>query len=141
MLLSELFDAPELGLQLLHAARGAYDRPIGRIITTDLLEPGNYLNGGELVLTGLVWRSEPADSEVFVRALAQAGVSALAAWDLATGTVPGDLVDARRRHRIPLFKVPEDVAFATVTEEVVPGDDLEPQLRHVEQRAQLHRTS
>ena len=35
MLLSELFDAPELGLHLLHAARGAYDLPIGRLVTAD----------------------------------------------------------------------------------------------------------
>ncbi len=52
-------------------------------------------------------------------ALARAGVSALAAWDLATGTIPADLVEACTRHRVPLFKVPEDVSFATVTEEVV----------------------
>jgi len=73
MLLSELFDAAQLRLRLLHAASGAYDRPIGRIITTDRLEPGNYLNGGELVLTGLVWRRSPADSETFVASVAGRG--------------------------------------------------------------------
>ncbi|WP_211238397.1 PucR family transcriptional regulator ligand-binding domain-containing protein [Actinomadura rifamycini] len=95
------------------------DRTIRWVVTTDLLDPGRYLRGRELVLTGLVWRTGPADSETFVSALAAAGVSALAAWDLASGTVPDDLVAACARHRIPLFKVPEDVAFATVTEEVV----------------------
>ncbi|MDL4771851.1 PucR family transcriptional regulator [Actinomadura xylanilytica] len=95
------------------------DRTIRWVVTTDLLDPGRYLRGRELVLTGLVWRSGPADSEVFARALAGAGVSALAAWDLAAGAVPDDLVEACRRHRLPLFKVPPDVAFATVTEHVV----------------------
>nr|WP_199748089.1 PucR family transcriptional regulator ligand-binding domain-containing protein [Actinomadura sp. WAC 06369] len=95
------------------------DRTIRWVVTTDLLDPGRYLRGRELVLTGLVWRTGPADSETFVSALAAAGVSALAAWDLASGTVPDDLVAACERHRLPLFKVPEDVAFATVTEEVV----------------------
>ncbi|KAB2369577.1 PucR family transcriptional regulator [Actinomadura montaniterrae] len=118
MKLRALLDMPELRLEVV-TGDDLLDRAITWVVTTDLLDPGRYLGGRELVLTGLVWRSEPADSEVFVRALAQAGVSALAAWDLATGTIPGDLVDACRRHRIPLFKVPEDVAFATVTEEVV----------------------
>ncbi|WP_141577772.1 PucR family transcriptional regulator [Actinomadura sp. WMMA1423] len=95
------------------------DRPIRWVVTTDLIDPGRYLRGRELVLTGLVWRTGPADSEAFVAALAGAGVSGLAAWDLTLGAIPGDLVEACRRHRLPLFKVPEDVAFATVTEEVV----------------------
>ncbi|MFC6878672.1 MULTISPECIES: PucR family transcriptional regulator [Actinomadura] len=95
------------------------DRTIRWVVTTDLLEPGRYLSGRELVLTGLVWRSEPGDSEVFVRALAKAGVSALAAWDLVAGNIPDDLVDACRRYGLPLFKVAPDVAFATITEHVV----------------------
>ncbi|MBO2458941.1 PucR family transcriptional regulator [Actinomadura violacea] len=118
MKLRALLDMPELRLEVV-TGDDLLDRVITWVVTTDLLDPGRYLGGRELVLTGLVWRSEPGDSEVFVRALAQAGVSALAAWDLATGTIPDDLVDACRRHRLPLFKVPEDVAFATVTEEVV----------------------
>ncbi|MWA06177.1 PucR family transcriptional regulator [Actinomadura sp. LD22] len=118
MKLRALLDMPELRLEVV-TGDDLLDRAITWVVTTDLLDPGRYLGGRELVLTGLVWRSGPADSEVFVRALARAGVSGLAAWDLTTGTVPGDLVDACRRHRIPLFKVPEDVAFATVTEAVV----------------------
>src|SRR6266540_4297706 len=70
VLLSELLDAPELGLRVLHAAGDALDRPIGRLVTTDLLEPGRYLSGGELVLTGLVWRRSEADSEIFVASMA-----------------------------------------------------------------------
>lgn len=54
-----------------------------------------------------------------MQALTKSGVSALAAWDAEAGTVPGDLVEACERHRLPLFRVPEDVAFATVTEQVV----------------------
>ncbi|GAA1829832.1 PucR family transcriptional regulator [Actinomadura chokoriensis] len=118
MRLRSLLAMPELRLEVVTGA-DELDRAIRWVVTTDLLDPGRYLRGGELVLTGLVWRTRPADSEAFVRALAEAGVSGLAAWDLTLGTIPGDLVDACRRHRLPLFKVPEDVAFATVTEEVV----------------------
>ncbi|WP_433327151.1 PucR family transcriptional regulator [Spirillospora sp. CA-294931] len=118
MRLRSLLAMRELGLELVHG-KDELDRPIRWVVTTDLLDPGRYLGGGELVLTGLVWRSEPADSEVFARALAKAGVSALAAWDVESHTIPDDLVEACRRHGIPLFRVPEDVAFATLTEEIM----------------------
>ncbi|MFC4050743.1 PucR family transcriptional regulator [Actinomadura syzygii] len=118
MRLRALLAMPGLRLEVVTGA-DELDRPIRWVVTTDLLDPGRYLRGGELVLTGLVWRTGPADSETFVRALAGAGVSGLAAWDLALGAIPDDLVEACRRHRLPLFKVSEDVAFATITEEVV----------------------
>ncbi|MGH3241359.1 MAG: PucR family transcriptional regulator [Spirillospora sp.] len=119
MKLRALLDMPDLRLDVVTADDAGLDRPIRWVVTTDLLDPGRYLRGRELVLTGLIWRTSPADSETFVRALVDAGVSGLAAGDLAFGTTPDDLVDACRRHGLPLFTVPEDVSFATVTEEVV----------------------
>ena len=118
MLLSELLDAPELGLRLLSAAPGAPDRPIGRLVTTDLLEPGNYLNGGELVLTGLVWRRSDADSETFVASVAGRGAATILAGKALLGGVPDDLLEACRRHQVTLIEVPTEVAFADVTEHV-----------------------
>ncbi|GAA1538352.1 PucR family transcriptional regulator ligand-binding domain-containing protein [Actinomadura kijaniata] len=118
MRLSALLTMPELRLEAVTGHDGL-DRVIRWVVTTDLLDPSRYLSGGELVLTGLVWRRDPSDSEVFVRALAKAGVSGLAAWDLHAGNIPDDLVEACRRHRMPLLRVPEEVAFATVTETVV----------------------
>lgn len=118
MHLRNLLDLSELRLTLL-AGADALDRPIRWVVTTDMPDPSRYLAGEELVLTGLVWRRSPADSETFVAALAAAGVSGLAAGDAALGSIPDDLVEACRRHDIPLFEVPIDVAFATVTEAVV----------------------
>ncbi|MFC5184799.1 PucR family transcriptional regulator [Actinomadura harenae] len=117
MRLRSLLEVPELRLALV-TGDDELDRVIRWVVTTDLLDPSRYLSGRELVLTGIMWRTSPGDSEVFVRALARAGVSALAAWDAVKGTIPDDLVEACARHRIPLFRVPEDVAFATVTEQV-----------------------
>jgi hypothetical protein len=88
-------------------------------MTTDLHDPGRYLQGGELVLTGMLWRSGAEDSERFVRGLAAAGAVGLAAGEAEVGPVPEDLVAACERHRMPLFAVPEDVAFAQLTEYVV----------------------
>jgi len=97
----------------------ALDRPVAGVYTTDLLDPRRYLSGGEIVLTGLMWRRTPADSEAFVATLEACGAVALAAGDAALGSVPDDLVDACRRHKLPLFGVPVDVSFASITEHVL----------------------
>ncbi|MER5349765.1 PucR family transcriptional regulator ligand-binding domain-containing protein [Kitasatospora sp. NPDC002551] len=105
--------APRLRLL---AAEEELDRQVSGVMTTDLHDPGRYLHGGELVLTGMLWRSSPADSERFVRTLAAGGAVALAAGEAEVGPVPEDLVEACRRHRMPLLAVPDDIAFGTVTE-------------------------
>jgi DNA-binding PucR family transcriptional regulator len=122
LLLRDLLARPDLGLQLLHAGRdadAALERPVRWVYTTDLLDPARYLGGGELVISGLVWRREEADSERFVAAVAGAGAVALAAGAAVFHGIPDDLVDACRRHDLPLLAVPEDVSFAAVTEVVV----------------------
>ena len=125
MLLSELFDAPELRLRLLYAAEGVEIRPIGRLITTDLLEPGSYLSGGELVLTGLVWRRSAADSETFVASVAGQGATTIIAGTAQFGAVPDDLLEACRRHQVTLVEVPTEVAFADVTEYVAAAESAD----------------
>lgn len=118
MLLSELLATPGLGLRLLHAPPGSLERPVGRTITIDLLEPGRFLTGGELVLTGLVWRRTPEDSETFVTSIASRGAASLLAGAAQLGSVPDDLVEACRRHELALVEVPVDVPFADITEHV-----------------------
>jgi hypothetical protein len=118
MRLRALLDTDALGLRLL-GGEEELDRSVRGVMTTDLRDPSRYLSGGELVLTGLAWRRDAADSEPFVRILVQAGVAALAAGEAELGDVPDDLVLACARHRLPLFAVHESVAFATITEHVV----------------------
>ncbi len=118
MLLRGLAEAPDLRLRVL-VGEDALDRPVDGVFTTDLLDPRRYLTGGEIVLTGLMWRRAPDDSEAFVAAVAAAGAVALAAGDAALGSVPVDLVAACRRHGMPLFEVPVDVSFAAITERVL----------------------
>lgn len=118
MRLRALLDTDALGLRLL-GGEEELDRTVRGVMTTDLRDPSRYLSGGELVLTGLAWRRDAADSESFVRILVQAGVAALAAGEAELGDIPEDLVTACARHRLPLFAVHESVAFATITEHVV----------------------
>ncbi|MHC3469789.1 PucR family transcriptional regulator [Streptomyces sp. 7R007] len=118
MRLRALLDNDALGLRLL-GGEDELDRTVRGVMTTDLKDPSRYLSGGELVLTGLAWRREAADSEPFVRILVQAGVAALVSGTAEFGYVPEDVVVACARHRLPLFAVHESVAFATITEHVV----------------------
>ncbi|MEU3301415.1 MULTISPECIES: PucR family transcriptional regulator [unclassified Streptomyces] len=118
MRLRALLETDALGLRLL-GGDDELDRTVRGVMTTDLRDPSRYLSGGELVLTGLAWRHSADDSEPFVRILASAGVAGLAAGEAELGDVPEDLVKACVQHRLPLFAVNEDVAFATITEHVV----------------------
>ncbi|WP_059011284.1 PucR family transcriptional regulator [Streptomyces specialis] len=116
--LLESGDSRNLGLRLLTGEAGLGRRVRG-VMTTDLRDPSRYLRGGELVLTGLAWWRGPEDSEPFVRVLAEAGVTALAAGEAEFGSVPEDLAAACARHGLPLFAVAEEVAFAEITEHVL----------------------
>jgi hypothetical protein len=118
MRLRALLETGTLGLHLLTGEDGL-DRAVRGVMTTDLRDPSRYLSGGELVLTGLAWYRAPEDAEPFVRILAGAGVTGLAAGEAEFGLVPESLVTACAEHRMPLFAVTEDVAFATVTEHVL----------------------
>lgn len=119
MLLRDLLAVPALRLRLLHGDDAALGQVVRWVYTTDLPDPGRYLSGGELVVSGLVWRRTAEDSERFVAAVAEAGAAALAAGAAVYHGIPDDLVDACRRHGVVLLEVPEEVSFAAVTEHVI----------------------
>jgi DNA-binding PucR family transcriptional regulator len=125
VLLRELVSEPRLHLRLLHETRGSLDRPVGRVVTTDLLSPSRYLSGGELVITGVAWRRSAEDSETFVASLIDGGAMALAAGTAEFGAVPEDLVDACRRHHLALIEVPLEIAFADITEHLAKAETAE----------------
>ena len=70
MILRELLAEPDLHLRLLCGEDEQLDRPVRWVFATELAQPRRYLTGGELVISGLIWRKKPADSEAFVAALA-----------------------------------------------------------------------
>jgi len=118
VLVRALLGMPELRLRL-RSGDDLLDRPVTRLYGTELPDPARYLAGGELVLSGLLWHREPADCEVFVSALAHAGVAALAASETEAKELPPALLEACLRHGVPLLEVPVDLSFATITERVV----------------------
>ncbi|UYM05544.1 PucR family transcriptional regulator [Solicola gregarius] len=119
MRLRELLDAPQLALRMLVGDDASLDRPVRWTYSSDLMDPGRYLSGGELVITGLVWRRTPADSETFVANVARAGALAIAAGTAQFGEVPQDVVEACRRHGVALLAVPEQVSFSSLSEYVI----------------------
>jgi DNA-binding PucR family transcriptional regulator len=96
------------------------DPPVTGVVTTDLLEPGRYLAGGELVLTGLAWwrPRRPDRTTAFVADLVAARVAALAAGEAELGRVPDDLARACAEAGLPLLRVPVSVPFAAIHEHV-----------------------
>ncbi|MEW2444462.1 helix-turn-helix domain-containing protein [Micromonospora marina] len=115
--LRSVLDRPGLRLRLL-TGHTRLDEPVARVFVTDLLDPRRYLAGGELVLTGLMWRRSPADSAAFVAACASAGAAAIGAGAAAFGCVPQDLVVACQRHGVALFEVPVEVSFREISDAV-----------------------
>ncbi|MYW63039.1 PucR family transcriptional regulator [Streptomyces sp. SID8379] len=120
MQLDRLLAMPRLGLSPVVTA----DAPrIRGVYTTDLPDPGRYLDGGELVLTSTTWYHEPRDADVFVAALSGAGVAALVAGTAGVGVLPDALRDACARHRLTLLAVEDEVSFAALTETVLAALD------------------
>lgn len=117
MLVRELLEPP-CALTPVTEALGL-DRTVRWVVTTDMPDPSRYLQGGELIVTGMIWRKGPQDAERFVSAVAASGASALAAGNAGDEALPSDLLAACRKHRLPLLHVPGSLAFATLTEYVV----------------------
>ncbi|MFG1689419.1 PucR family transcriptional regulator [Nonomuraea sp. NPDC049269] len=117
MRISDLLAIGELRLRLL---TGDPATEFTGVHITDLPEPGRYLSGGELVLTGMMWRGTPDDAARFVAALVEAGVAALGAGQAWLGHIPADVVAACAAAGLTLIEVPTEVSFRTVAELVVP---------------------
>ncbi|MGB3827529.1 MAG: helix-turn-helix domain-containing protein [Ornithinimicrobium sp.] len=119
MKMRDLLAMPGFALGLLHGDDASLDRPLRLTYSSDLIDPGRYLSGGELVVSGLVWRTTPQDSETFAANLKAAGAAGLAAGEALFGEVPSDVVEAFRRHNLLLFSVPVEVSFTQINEAVI----------------------
>ena len=122
MRLRDLVESAELGLSLVTGHPGL-DRDVRSVMITDLPEPSRYLRGGELVVTGLLWRQPTAEpdelaeaDERFVASVAAGHAAAIAAGDTTDGPLPPDLVAACARHNVPLLHVPGRLSFAELSE-------------------------
>lgn len=121
MHVGHLLQLDSLDLALLWGEEPLLGREISGVTATDLEDPARFLQEGEIVLSGLVWWSPGEDrarTDRFVSALRTAGATALLAGEETHGTVPADLVDSCREHRVPLLSVPARTSFRAITEAV-----------------------
>ncbi|MER5964986.1 helix-turn-helix domain-containing protein [Streptomyces sp. NPDC002057] len=121
MHVEHLLRLDRLDLALVWGDPALLGQEIGGVTATDLEDPARFLQAGEIVLSGLVWWTpdgDPAKTDRFVAALRGAGAVALLAGEETHGEVPGELVDACRRHRVVLLSVPAHTSFRAITEAV-----------------------
>lgn len=116
MRVRDILDAPQLRMGLLYGDEAALERTVARVCATDMPDPRPFVTAGALVCTGLVWRSEAADSERYVGMLAEVGVAGVIAGQALHGHVPEDVVAACERHGLPLLSSPQSVPFSRVIE-------------------------
>jgi PucR family transcriptional regulator, purine catabolism regulatory protein len=115
----ELLELPELGLRVL-AGESGLDREVSWAHVSELVDPTEFLRGGELLLlTGVSLPAGPHAQHTYVRRLAAAGVAAVGfGTGLTWAEVPPALVAAAERAGMPLLEVPRAVPFLAITRAV-----------------------
>ncbi|MHA6803947.1 PucR family transcriptional regulator [Salinifilum ghardaiensis] len=117
-------DRDDLGAVLLAGADEALERPVRWAHVSELTDPVPYLLGGELLLCcGVELVPGPQPTDDYVRGLVGAGVTALGFGVTPVfDAVPPALIDACRRHGLPLLEIPERTPFLAVCRTV--GEEL-----------------
>lgn len=112
----------ELSLRVIGTGGGAgLDQAVRWVATSELEDPGPYLEGGELLLTTGM-RLDPQDvpaAQAYARGLVAARVVALGfGIGPVHDVVPESLVMAAKESRLPLLEVPLPVPFIAVSKAV-----------------------
>ncbi|MFA1551461.1 PucR family transcriptional regulator [Actinomadura chokoriensis] len=112
----QLLEVPRFRLRLV-AGEGGLDRSVRWAHSTELLDPGPYLRGGELVLTVGASLRDPAACAAFAESV-KAGRGSAIAYGLGdvTDDVPEALRETCDRLGLPLAEVPAEVPFLSFTE-------------------------
>lgn len=138
-----LSDAPDLRITI-RSGHEHVDREISWAHVSELDDPTAFLSGGELLLTtGVSLPDDAARIEQHVRRLVGAGIAAIGfGTGLRYDSVPEPLLDATRRHEVPLLEIPLEVPFILVEKAVsraLSADDhARLQLSHQQQRRLIH---
>ncbi|MEU9111638.1 PucR family transcriptional regulator [Streptomyces sp. NPDC048483] len=135
--ISDLLARPDLNLSVTYdVPPQLLARTVEAATVSDLLVPGKWLQGGELLMTiGLLLPMEPAACRAYVRDVAEGGAACLALGlgkGLPYQEAPEPLVRAAEEAGLPLLTVPDEVPFIAVTKAVFDA-------RANEQREALHR--
>ncbi|ALG15041.1 PucR family transcriptional regulator [Kibdelosporangium phytohabitans] len=116
-----LLSLRDLRLSLVAGAAGR-SRVVTAAHVSELQRPGEWLHGGELLMTaGVVLPADPGSCREFVQDVVGGGAAALA-FGVGHGQPyrqpPAGLVDAAEEAGLPLLVVPDEVPFIAVTKAV-----------------------
>ncbi|MGW1993020.1 PucR family transcriptional regulator [Embleya sp. NPDC001921] len=119
--IADLVALPDLRLAVAAGAEHL-DRRVEAAHVSELLTPGHWLQGGELLMTiGLLLPMTDAACAAYVRDVAGAGACALVLGlgrELPHQSAPEPLIRAARAAGLPLLTVPDEVPFIAVTKAV-----------------------
>ncbi|MEU6320051.1 PucR family transcriptional regulator ligand-binding domain-containing protein [Streptomyces sp. NPDC047009] len=119
--LADLVARSELHLSVV-AAPDRLDRPVEAAHASELLRPGQWLQGGELLMTiGLLLPMTEEACRAYVQDCAAAGAGALVLGlgrELPYQEAPAPLIAAAEAAGLPLLTVPDEVPFIAVTKAV-----------------------
>ncbi len=106
------------GLELpVLAGEGGLDLPVRWVHISELLDPTQWLSGGELLLTTGLQLDRPARQREFVTRLAD---HQLAGLGVGTGfrhaRIPEPMLEVAAERQFPVFEVPYEVPFIAITE-------------------------
>jgi purine catabolism regulator len=115
----ELLADSRLRLALV-AGADAVDREVGWAHVSELVDPTEFLEGGELLLlTGVSLSADPDEQAGYVARVAAAGVAGIGfGTGLSHAAVPPALVVAADRHGLPVLDVPRATPFLAITRAV-----------------------
>ena len=110
---------PDLGLRVLTTGSDL-SRGVRWVATSELSDPGPWLDGDELVLTtGMRLRDDPESCAAYAEAVMAAGAAALGfGVGLTFDAVPQALLDAGDRIGLPVIEVPIPTPFVAVSKAV-----------------------
>lgn len=117
--LASLVRTPALQLTVL-AGEDRLGAAVRWVHTSELDDPGSFLEGGELLLTtGIKFPEDPAELRAYVHRLDDAGVVGLGVGvGLTHERVPEPLVEAAAQRGLPLLEVPQPTPFIAISKAV-----------------------
>ncbi|WP_166908316.1 PucR family transcriptional regulator [Mycobacterium sp. DL440] len=118
VLVGDVLDVRTLGLLAVEVPRR--DAPVRWVATSELADPGPFLEGGEILLTtGLETGAWHDQWDGYVHRLGDAGVAAVGfAVGLTHAETPAALAAACLRHQVNLFEVPRRTTFVAISRHV-----------------------
>ncbi|CAM5725125.1 Purine catabolism regulator OS=Streptomyces violarus OX=67380 GN=FHS41_005465 PE=3 SV=1 [Streptomyces violarus] len=120
--ITEVLSLPVLaeGMPRVLAGESQLDRAVRWVHVTELLNPADFLEGGELVLTtGMPYPEDASELRGYVGQLADVGAAGLIVeLGYRYRKVPDELVAACRAREVPLVELARGVRFIDVTQTV-----------------------